>query len=153
MQFYNGTADWDAIRAVRDVISVPLVANGDVATTADANEILKRSGADAVMIGRSSQGRPWHAGVLAGAVKHPDSAAIADIIAEHYNMMLEFYGADIGLRHARKHLGWYLDRFAPQLEPQEKAAIMTSTEPSTVMSRAVAAIAAGSGRQEEKDAA
>ena len=102
MQFYNGTADWDAIRAVRDVISVPLVANGDVATREDASEILRRSGADAVMIGRSSQGRPWHAGVLAGRADHPDAAGIADIVAEHYGMMLEFYGADIGLRHARK---------------------------------------------------
>ena len=153
MQFYNGRADWDAIRAVRDVISVPLVANGDVATTADANEILRRSGADAVMIGRSSQGRPWHAGVLAGAIEHPDSAAIADIVHEHYGMMLEFYGIDIGLRHARKHIGWYLGRFAPHLASQEKAAIMTSTDAHTVLSRTIAAIAAETGREDEKDAA
>jgi tRNA-dihydrouridine synthase B len=153
MQFYNGTADWDAIRAVRDVISVPLVANGDVATTADANEILRRSGADAVMIGRSSQGRPWHAGVLAGVVEHPDALEIVDIVAEHYTMMLEFYGADIGLRHARKHIGWYLGLFATHLSPQEKAAIMTSTDPHTVLSSTVAAITAMPERQEEKDAA
>jgi tRNA-dihydrouridine synthase B len=101
MQFYSGRADWDAIRAVRDVISVPLIANGDVATRADACEILRRSGADAVMVGRSSQGRPWHAGALAGAVAHPDAAQIREVVAEHYAMMLEFYGADIGLRHAR----------------------------------------------------
>jgi tRNA-dihydrouridine synthase B len=153
MQFYNGKADWDAIRAVRDVITVPLIANGDVSTWDDANEILRRSGADAVMIGRSSQGRPWHAGVLAGAVRHPGAAEIANIVTEHYGMMLEFYGTDIGLRHARKHLGWYLDRFAPQLAPQEKAAIMTSTDPATAMSKVAAAIAAGSSRDEEKDAA
>ena len=153
MQFYNGSADWDAIRTVRDVISVPLVANGDVATTADAEEILRRSGADAVMIGRSSQGRPWHAGVLAGAARHPDVAAIQDIVAEHYGMMLEFYGVDIGLRHARKHIAWYLDRFARHLSPPAKAAIMTSTDPKAVLSQTVAAIAAGSGREEEKDAA
>ncbi|WP_428428485.1 tRNA dihydrouridine synthase DusB [Pararhizobium sp.] len=153
MQFYNGTADWDAIRAVREVISVPLVANGDVATRDDANEILRRSGADAVMIGRSSQGRPWHAGVLAGAVEHPDAAEIAEIVAEHYGMMLEFYGADIGLRHARKHLGWYLGLFAPQLAAPEKAAIMTSTDPVIALSGAVAAIAAGRGPGEQKDAA
>ncbi|WP_349434096.1 tRNA dihydrouridine synthase DusB [Pararhizobium sp. A13] len=153
VQFYNGSADWDAIRAVRDVISVPLVANGDVATMADAEEILRRSGADAVMIGRSSQGRPWHAGVLAGAVEHPETAQVQEVVAEHYGMMLEFYGADIGLRHARKHVGWYLDRFAPHLASPEKAAIMTSTDPKAVLSRTVAAIAAGSGCEEEKDAA
>ncbi|OBZ94016.1 tRNA-dihydrouridine synthase [Pararhizobium polonicum] len=153
MQFYNGKADWDAIRAVRDVISVPLVANGDVTSTADAAEILTRSGADAVMIGRSSQGRPWHAGVLAGAAAHPQQAEIADIVAEHYGMMLEFYGIDIGLRHARKHIGWYLDRFAPHLASQERAAIMTSTDAHVVLSRAVAAIVAETGREDEKDAA
>lgn len=140
MQFYTGRADWDAIRAVREVISVPLVANGDVDTVADAEEILRRSGADAVMAGRSSQGRPWHVGVLAGAAAHPDQAEIADTFAEHYQMMLEFYGADTGLRHARKHVGWYLDRFAPDLAGAEKGAILTSTDPKSVAARASDAI-------------
>ncbi|RDL51955.1 putative tRNA-dihydrouridine synthase [Ensifer sp. M14] len=140
MQFYTGKADWDAIRAVREVISVPLVANGDVDTVADAQEILRRSGADAVMAGRSSQGRPWHVGVLAGAASHPDQAEIADIFVEHYEMMLEFYGADTGLRHARKHVGWYLDRFAPGLAGAEKGAILTSTDPKSVAARASDAI-------------
>ncbi|WP_457586231.1 tRNA dihydrouridine synthase DusB [Ensifer canadensis] len=140
MQFYTGKADWDAIRAVREVVSVPLVANGDVDTVADAQEILKRSGADAVMAGRSSQGRPWHVGVLAGTATHPDQAEIADIFVEHYEMMLEFYGADTGLRHARKHVGWYLDRFAPGLAGAEKGAILMSTDPKSVAARASDAI-------------
>jgi len=140
MQFYTGKADWDAIRAVREVVSVPLVANGDVDTVADAQEILRRSGADAVMAGRSSQGRPWHVGVLAGAAGHPDQAEIADIFVEHYEMMLEFYGADTGLRHARKHVGWYLDRFASDLAGTEKGAILTSTDPKSVAARASEAI-------------
>lgn len=145
MQFYTGRADWDAIRAVREVISVPLVANGDVDTVADAEEILRRSGADAVMAGRSSQGRPWHVGVLAGAAAHPDQAEIADIFAEHYQMMLEFYGADTGLRHARKHVGWYLDRFAPDLAGAEKGAILTSTDSKSVAARASDAIRSSHG--------
>ncbi len=153
MQFYTGRADWDAIRAVRDVISVPLIANGDVATRADALDILNRSGADAVMIGRSSQGRPWHSGVLAGAICHPEVSEIQEIVAEHYGMMLEFYGEAAGLRHARKHIGWYLDRFAAHLPPAEKAAILTSTDADSVQSRTRAAIAAGAGFAEQKDAA
>ncbi len=142
MQFYNGQADWNAIRAVRDAVSVPLVANGDVVTQADAREILARSGADAVMVGRSTQGRPWHPGVLAGAISHPGPREIADIFAEHYLMMLEFYGIEAGLRHARKHVGWYLDRFAPKLAGRDKAEIMTSTDREAVLSKVTAAIAA-----------
>ncbi len=84
MQFYEGRADWDAIRAVRDAIAVPLVANGDVETVDDAHAILRRSGADAVMIGRGCQGRPWHAGVLAGyaAPTHGKSPTLPPDITE-----------------------------------------------------------------------
>lgn len=153
MQFYNGKADWDAIAAVRDVISIPLVANGDVGTLADAHEILRRSGADAVMIGRSAQGRPWHAGVLAGAVMHPDAAQIVAVVEEHYAMMLDFYGPETGIRHARKHLGWYLERFAPFMPPTEKALIMTSTDPAAVIARTAAALSASAGYLQETDAA
>ncbi|MBX4926049.1 tRNA dihydrouridine synthase DusB [Rhizobium binae] len=134
MQFYEGRADWDAIRAVRDAISLPLIANGDVETAEDAEEILRRSGADAVMIGRGCQGRPWHAGVLAGAAE-PRREDIADIAVEHYRMMLDFYGEAVAIRHARKHLGWYLERFAPALPGSEKAAIMTSRDPGEVAAR------------------
>jgi tRNA-dihydrouridine synthase B len=142
MQFYEGRADWDAIRPVRDVISVPLIANGDVETAEDAQEILRRSGADAVMIGRGSQGRPWHAGVLAGA-REPSREEIAAIAVEHYRMMLEFYGEAVAVRHARKHLGWYLERFAPDLPGEQKAAIMTSRDPDDVVARINDAMATG----------
>ncbi|UHS61373.1 tRNA dihydrouridine synthase DusB [Agrobacterium vaccinii] len=125
MQFYEGRADWDAIKAVRDVISVPLIANGDVETPDDAAEILRRSGADAVMVGRGAQGQPWLPAVLAGHAP-PEAAEIADIAVEHYELMLEFYGIEAGLRHARKHLGWYLDRFAAGMKTDDKVDIMTS---------------------------
>ena len=141
MQFYEGRADWDAIRAVRDVISIPLIANGDVETAGDAQEILRRSGADAVMIGRGCQGRPWHAGVISGAPP-PQSLKIADIAVEHYRMMLDFYGEAVAIRHARKHLGWYLQRFAPDLSGAEKAEIMTSRDPREVAARLYDALAA-----------
>jgi tRNA-dihydrouridine synthase B len=134
MQFYEGKADWDAIRAVRDVVSVPLIANGDVETAEDAQEIVRRSGADAVMLGRSCQGRPWHAGVLAGHAQ-PSAGEIVGIALEHYHMMLEFYGESVGVRHARKHLAWYLERHARRLSALEKAAIMTSKDSRDVASR------------------
>ncbi|MBY3366258.1 tRNA dihydrouridine synthase DusB [Rhizobium laguerreae] len=139
MQFYEGRADWDAIRAVREMISIPLIANGDVETAGDAQEILRRSGADAVMIGRGCQGRPWHAGVLAGAPEPRQE--IADIAVEHYRMMLDFYGEAVAIRHARKHLGWYLQRFAPDLSGAEKAEIMTSRDPREVAARLYDALA------------
>ncbi|MBX5167556.1 MULTISPECIES: tRNA dihydrouridine synthase DusB [unclassified Rhizobium] len=140
MQFYEGRADWDAIRAVREAISIPLIANGDVETAEDAQEILRRSGADAVMIGRGCQGRPWHAGVIAGGAE-PHRQEIADVAVEHYAMMLDFYGEAVGIRHARKHLGWYLQRFAADLTGGEKAAIMTSRDPREVAARLYEALA------------
>ena len=142
MQFYEGRADWDAIRAVRDVISIPVVANGDVETPEDAREILRRSGADAVMIGRGCQGRPWHAGVLAG-YREPGRQEIVDIAVEHYLSMLEFYGEAVGIRHARKHLAWYLDRFAPAITGADKAKIMTSKDSREVAASFHAALQAG----------
>lgn len=131
MQFYEGYADWDAIAAVRDVISVPLVANGDVESREDAEEIRRRSGADAVMVGRACQGRPWHAGWVAGHAG-PQVDEIPDLAAGHYEAMLGHYGADVGVRHARKHVGWYLERFAPDVPAVQKAEIMTSRDPDFV---------------------
>jgi tRNA-dihydrouridine synthase B len=133
MQFYTGSADWDAIRQVREVISVPLIANGDVETLDQCHEILARSGADAVMIGRGCQGRPWHAGVLAGARAEPDHKEAASIATRHYLAMLEFYGEKAGVRHARKHIGWYLARLAPHTPAEVMTAVMTSTDPSFVV--------------------
>ncbi|MFB9952687.1 tRNA dihydrouridine synthase DusB [Rhizobium puerariae] len=139
MQFYEGRADWDAIRLVRDAVSIPLVANGDVESPEDAAGILERSGADAVMVGRGAQGRPWHVGWLAGHPA-PSPVRIAGLVVEHYEAMLELYGREAGLRHARKHLGWYLDRFAAGLPADEKAAIMISRDPADVSRRMTAAL-------------
>jgi len=139
MQFYEGRADWDAIRAVRDAISIPLIANGDVESPEDAQDILARSGADAVMVGRGAQGRPWHIGWLAGHAA-PSPAEIPALVVEHYEAMLELYGREAGLRHARKQLGWYLDRYAADLPVEDKAAIMISKDPADVSRRMIAAL-------------
>lgn len=134
-QFYEGNADWTAIRAVRDAVKIPLVANGDVASRQDAEEILRRSGADAVMVGRASYGQPWLAGSIAGSDHAPQSEnTILDYIIRHYEDMLNHYGSKTGIRHARKHLGWYLDRHAgAAFSPADKAQIMTLTDPADVI--------------------
>lgn len=128
MQFYEGRADWDRIAEVRAAITVPLVANGDVETPADIADILRRSGADAVMIGRGAQGRPWHPGVLAGMRVVPDRGEIADFFERHYRMTLDFYGPEGGLRHARKHVGWYLERHAGLVASGVKSEVLTSRD-------------------------
>jgi tRNA-dihydrouridine synthase B len=152
MQFYEGRADWDAIRLVREAVSIPLVANGDVESPEDASEILKRSGADAVMVGRGAQGRPWHIGWLAGHAA-PAPHEIADLVAEHYEAMLDLYGVEAGLRHARKHLGWYLERYVPGLPGEDKAPIMTGKDPKEVLRRVTQAVSGGANHQLRQEAA
>ncbi|SPF80415.1 tRNA dihydrouridine synthase DusB [Pseudoprimorskyibacter insulae] len=114
-QFYKGAADWAAIANVVQAVNVPVVANGDITDAATARAALDQSGAQGVMVGRGAQGRPWalaeiaHALFGADAPQIPTGAALADMIATHYEAMLGFYGADLGNRVARKHLGWYMD--------------------------------------------
>ncbi|MCC6889934.1 MAG: tRNA dihydrouridine synthase DusB [Hyphomicrobiales bacterium] len=116
-QFYKGRADWRAVRAVKQAVSVPLVVNGDVASGDEAVAALTSSGADAVMIGRAAQGRPWLPGQIAryletGRREHPPRiSAQRELLLTLYDEMLSHHGS-IGLRHARKHLGWGLDAAA-----------------------------------------
>lgn len=114
-QFYKGRADWAAIRAVKAAVRVPVLANGDIVDGPSARQALTRSGADGVMIGRGAQGRPWLLAQVAAEIYGtpapviPQGAALADLVAGHYEAMLGFYGRDLGGRAARKHLGWYMD--------------------------------------------
>ena len=138
-QFYKGRADWRAIARVKHAVSVPVVANGDVTCLADANAMLEQSGADAVMVGRGHYGAPWLAGKSAAEAAGADTRgipatpdALADYVEAHYRGMLSFYGVESGLRQARKHLGWYLDRHAPGTDPERRRAILTGTDPESV---------------------
>ena len=134
-QFYTGVADWAAIRRVRDAIKVPLVVNGDIGSLHDAEAALAASGADAVMVGRAHYGAPWLAGAIAGAPnQQPDTPQTAfDYVVSHYDDMLALYGREKGLRHARKHLGWYLDRFALEVDTALRTTIMTAVDPTAVI--------------------
>ncbi len=142
-QFYKGKADWRAIAAVKDAISVPLIANGDCKSAEDALRILELSGADGVMIGRGAYGRPW----LPGHIGHflasgeqlnaPTGTELAELVAEHYEAILSHYGERQGVRIARKHLGWYLDETtsagAADIPGSVRKTLMTSNQPSEVI--------------------
>ena len=112
-QFYKGHADWAAIAAVKRAVTIPVVANGDCASLADARAMLAASGADAVMIGRAALGRPWLAGALGAALAcgaalvQPPRAAQKAAALEHFEALLGLFGREQGLRHARKHLSAY----------------------------------------------
>ena len=118
-QFYKGSANWDAIRAIVDAVSIPVVANGDCASLADARAMLAASGAQGVMIGRAAMGRPWLVGEIAAGLaglpfEAPSNAQRAEAALEHYEGLLRLFGERSGLRHARKHLAAYADLARPE---------------------------------------
>jgi tRNA-dihydrouridine synthase B len=140
-QFYDGSADWSAVRAVKQSVGVPVVVNGDIRSFEGAINALAASGADAVMVGRAAQGRPWFPGQLARYMstgereRTPSLREQFNLIDALYDEMLSHHGIAIGRRHARKHLGWALDTAAAAagapvvLLKDHRSRVLTAEEP------------------------
>ncbi|WNB77244.1 tRNA dihydrouridine synthase DusB [Methylomonas koyamae] len=124
---FEGHAEYETIKSVKQITTIPIIANGDIDSAEKAKQVLNYTGADAVMIGRAAQGRPWIFGEISATLQGsaPITLSLTEIktvVARHLENLYSFYGKDTGVRIARKHIGWYFDRLGA-LPAAQKAAI------------------------------
>ncbi|MGR3486201.1 MAG: tRNA dihydrouridine synthase [Paracoccaceae bacterium] len=140
-QFYKGRADWGAAGPALRGFGGPGLINGDVVDAATARAALAASGASGVLIGRGAQGAPWVPAQVRAALAGrpgpvaPTGRALVDLVAGHHDAMLSFYGRALGVRVARKHLGWYMDRAATP--PGLRRAVLTAQDPGPLLAEAL----------------
>ena len=134
--FYAGEAEYETIRDIKSAVDIPVFANGDIETPQKAREVLDFTGADGVMLGRASHGAPWifrsvntylHSGIAAPALSRTE---VRDIILGHLSSLYAFYGEDLGVRIARKHLGWYYEQLLT--DPVELRRTLMAAESTSV---------------------
>jgi nifR3 family TIM-barrel protein len=140
-QLYKGRADWGRIAAVAEAVAVPVIANGDVASAADAARCLAASQAAAVMVGRAAVGRPWLVGRIGAALagrpyREPSRHEKTEAAVEHYEALLSLFGREAGLRHARKHLAAYADAAREDgagVGEADRLSLVTTVDPGAVI--------------------
>ena len=136
-QFFRGQSNWSAIREIKNAVEIPVVANGDIVDIASARKALELSSADGLMIGRGARGKPWILAEIGEKlfkypkIRKPPGSKFREMVESHYETILSFYGNELGIRVARKHLAWYMD--TALTKQSIRKAILNSNDPHKVL--------------------
>ena len=133
-QYYSGKADWDIIRQVKEAVSIPVIGNGDVTSPQNADELVKQTGCDGIMIARGAQGNPWifsemiHWEETGELPPRPDKGEVREMMLRHARLQLEYKGEFSGIREMRKHVAWYTKGLKGAARLREKVNAVESLE-------------------------